>query len=149
MHQRFALFSLFAVLAAPSFGDPVYDYTTPERALASLEQALIAKDIEAAVRSKAFLKEAETMAVQKLKERATKEIVASLARSLEASYRLEMKKTGFPDFASLKCTAKHELLAPDVAVLTERCIFPDRGYSIQKLKAYRVNNEWKIGEPLE
>ena len=149
MHQRFSLPILLAVLAAAAPAVPVYDYSTPEKALSSLEQAIIAKDIEAAVRSKAFLKEAETMAVQKLKERATREIVASLARSLELSYRLEMNKTGFPDFASLKCSAKHELLGPDVAVLTERCVFPDRGHSIQKLKAYKLNNEWKIGEPLE
>jgi hypothetical protein len=131
-----------------AFSAVEYDYSTPERALSSLEAALTAKDIEAAVRSKAFVKEAEGMAVQHFKEKATKEIIASLARSLELSYRIEMKKTGFPDFASLKCSAKHEIVGPEVAILTERCVFPDRGHSIQRLKAYKIGAEWKIGEPL-
>ncbi|MDQ0606250.1 hypothetical protein QFZ83_000421 [Variovorax sp. W1I1] len=129
-------------------GAPVYDYSTPEKALTSLENALTAKDIEAAVRSKAFMKEAEGMAIERLKERATREIIESLSRSLEMSYRLEIKKAGFPNFAALKCSAKHELLGPDVAVLSERCIFPDQGHSVQRLKAYRIGTEWKIGEPL-
>lgn len=137
-----SLFSLVAVSA------PAYDYSTPEKALWSLEQALIAKDIEAAVRSKAFLKEAEGMAVEHFKEKATKELVASIAQSLELSYRLEIKKSGFPDFASLKCSATHELVGNDAAVLTERCVFPDKGHSIQRLKAYKLGAEWKIGELL-
>ena len=147
MHRHLALL-VASFLSSAAFGAAEYDYSTPEKALASLETALIAKDIEAAVRSKAFVKEAEGMAVQHFKEKATKEIIASLARSLELSYRLEMKKTGFPDFASLRCSANHELLEPNVAVLTERCVFPDRGHSIQRLKAYRIGVEWKIGEPL-
>jgi hypothetical protein len=149
MSIRYAVYLSLIGCVGVAIASPNYDYSTPEKALASLERAYIAKDIEAAVRSKAFRKEAEGMLAERFPgKKLPEEAIASVTRSLELSFRLELKKSGFPPFEKLKCAAEHTLMQPDVAVVKERCVFPDGGHSIQRVKAYKVNGEWKVGEPL-
>jgi len=103
------------------------------------------KDIEAAVRSKSFYFEAKEMLESRFsKDIATPEIIKETAEVLELGFRKEIKENGFPDFSSLKCSSTHKKESENIAILTEKCIFPDKGHSIQRLKAAKVDGQWKI-----
>lgn len=127
-----------------------YDYSTPEKALASLELAYLTKDIEAAINSKSFYLEAKELVEKQLgTKRATDEIIAKTENLLQLSYRRSIKENGFPDFSNVECLSSHISENEKTAILTEKCVYPDKGYSIQRLKAVRIGGEWKIGEILQ
>ncbi len=81
------------------------DFSTPEKAILSLEDAYRAKDVEAAVRCKDFPIEAKLM-LQKLQTDFSNdaEIIAKTAEVLELGFRSEMKNSGFPDFRNVTST---------------------------------------------
>ncbi|MBI1891206.1 MAG: hypothetical protein HYS18_11200 [Burkholderiales bacterium] len=130
-----------------SYAGSLFDYSTPEKALASLENAYKNKDIEAAVRSKAFNNEAKNMLLSRFKPEIIDEaLVKKTSEVLELSFRKQIAENGFPDFSDIKCTATSKREGQEIAVVTEVCRYPDGGSSIQYLRAYRRNNLWKIGE---
>jgi hypothetical protein len=139
-----ALVSLL-VASTITIAKDVYDYTTPERALSSIELAYKKRDIEQAVASKDFLYEAEEMLTSSLSsDLARGEILKNTAELLEMAYRKNIAENGFPDFASLKCSATHIKVSKDEALLNERCLYPDGGYSAQMILAHLTDSGWKI-----
>ena len=150
MKIYFLIFLQFSASAAFANDNLVYDYSTPEKALTSLERAYSAKDLEAAVRSKAFYHEAREMLENQPNNAIfSEETIYETAKLIEIQYRKELIENGFPDFSNLDCRSTHKKINDTLAILTERCIFPDRGMSIQRLKAVKVNDYWKIVENIK
>ncbi len=128
-------------------------FPTPQEALTALEQAYLAKDIEAAVAAKDFVAEARQMlkrlsdgmnedAAQSAEDQ---EMIDSLAETLELSFRVSVQEDGFPDFAGLICNS--EIVQPiseELVILRETCKYPDGGASTQDLYAAKRADGWRI-----
>ena len=120
-----ALLALTFVLDAA----PVCGAKSPEDALRRIEDAYRARDLELAVACKDFEREAKAM----LEHLATGKspapdaaLVRETAKTLEAAYRAEIKKTGFPDMTGVQCKVVRKEPGPkDLTTLTERCTWPD------------------------
>ena len=122
------------------------DFSTPEAAVRSLESAYVRKDIEAAVAAKDFVTEARLTLKQIGPDLSNDQaIIRQTAEVLELSYRNEMKTNGFPDFSNLKCSFERKVeLAPDLVKLTEVCLFPDGGKSVQDVHVSRGEDGWRV-----
>ena len=122
------------------------DFTTPENAIRSLEAAYIDKDIEAAVAAKDFTEEGRLMLLNINPEFAKDpELIGKAAEVLELSFRQEMKEKGFPNFADLKCSlGKPENVTPTLVKITERCVLPDGGTSVQDLHVFNGAQGWRL-----
>lgn len=120
--------------------------STPEGAVRALEAAYIRKDIEAAVALRDFRTEASlTWASLRPELVNDEEILRATAEVLELSFRREIETNGFPDFASLKCRfSKKEQMSPDLVKLTEECIFPDGGKSVEEIHVSRGEAGWRV-----
>ncbi len=142
---------------APAGADLFSDYSSPENALRSLEDAYRRRDIEAAVRSKDFVAEARLM-LRKMGKKSgpatsphsrDDDVVRRTAEVLELSFRKHTTEN-WPDFHGLKCsvveTESHET---DVIVATERCRFPDGEYSTQRVLLSRTDAGWRVLNPLD
>jgi len=128
-----------------AIGADKYDYSSPEEALSSLELAYINQDIEQAVISKDFVYEAREMLTSRFgKDVATNELIDKTAEVLELSFRKIILEQGFPDFKTIKCSSTHSLISETEALLNERCLFADGGYSVQKMLAHLTSKGWKI-----
>lgn len=142
---------------------PVYsmDLSTPQGAVLCLEDAYRRKDIEAAVAYKDFALEAQLMAddlpiFSKLKEESSDpniydQAIHSLTNTLELAYRAEITES-WPDFEGLTSYFDGQESYKDtdnVVVITEVCLFPDGGYSRQKLVVGKRKNEWKVLYPMD
>lgn len=126
------------------------EFETPEAALSSLEAAYKANDLNAAILCKSFEKEAEEMLYARFDKKViTKNVIKETAELLELTYRKSIIDNGFPDFSDIKCEATSEIQPNGNAILTEKCLFSDGGYSVQKIKAYKVDGNWKVGEAIE
>ncbi|HET6159745.1 MAG TPA: hypothetical protein VFE34_15470 [Dongiaceae bacterium] len=136
--------SLLAIgMPAPAFAA---DFTTAESAIRSLEEAYIKKDIEAAVAAKDFTEEARLM-LQGLDAEFPNdpEMVRMTAEVLELSFRNDIKASGFPNFSELKCSlGETDNVTPTLVKVTERCIFPDGGTSIQHLQVFNGAQGWRV-----
>jgi hypothetical protein len=123
------------------------DLSTPEAALAALEDAYNRKDIEAAVAAKDFSFEAREMLIslKSLSSPLPEDIVKQTADVLELAFRKQVEVQGFPDFTQLRCrvVSKKEL-RDNVVELVEECRFPDGGTSRQVMHAYRNESGWRI-----
>ncbi|MHC4890780.1 MAG: hypothetical protein ACYTEO_15100 [Planctomycetota bacterium] len=109
---------------------------TPEGAILLLEDAYNRKDLEAAIKLKDFNAEARYMLKDAFKDMAMNEdIVQKPAETLELAYRNEMASTGMPDFTNLQSTFPKKVeLGDGYWRVTEKCKFPDGGYSQQDIK---------------
>ena len=122
------------------------DFNTPENAVKSLEAAYINKDIEAAVTARDFYTEAKLM-LQHIKPQFANdsEILKETSSVLELAFRAEMKKHGFPDFSNVKCTlGKPQNITHFLVKLTETCIYPDGGDSVQDIHVFKGEKGWRL-----
>ena len=121
-------------------------FDMPEDAVRALEQAYIQKNVNAAVAAKDFVEEARLM-LQKMdpKLAGDAEVLKQTAEALELSFRQELRTKGFPDFAKLKCSfvGKAEI-SPALVKLTEQCVFPDGGKSVQDLFVAKRDRGWRV-----
>ena len=145
---------------------------TPESAVARLEAAYRAKDIEAAVAAKDFVAEARLMLRKLDREKtatkdfsadpevldktATKdfsadpEVLDKTAEILEITFRKYIEKDGFPEFADLRCSFEpHERVDDDLVIVHEICIFPDGGSSRQRLYVAKSSRGWRVLNPID
>jgi len=121
------------------------DYSTPEGALQSLEQAYIAHDIEAAVAAKNFQYEGKEMLSNLQIPDLDAGLIGEAAKVLELSFRKHLKDDGFPQFVGLKCRVVGKKdLAPDLVELSEECVHPDGSVSKEVLHAARTDSRWGI-----
>jgi hypothetical protein len=104
------------------------DLSTPEAALAALEDAYNRKDIEAAVGAKDFTCEAREMLVslKSFSDSPDDELVKQTADVLELAFRKQMEVQGFPDFTEIRCkVVSKKKLRDDLVELVEECLFRD------------------------
>ena len=122
------------------------DFTTPENAIRSLEDAYISEDIEAAVAAKDFTEEARLMSLSINPELAKDPaMITKTAEVLELSFRKQIEESGFPDFSGLKCSlGEPENVGPTLVKVTERCVFPDGGTSVEDLHVFSGAQGWRV-----
>lgn len=108
-------------------------FETPEDAVRALEQAYAQKNADAAAAAKDFVEEARLMLQNMNPSLANdSDILKQTAEVLELAFRKELGTKGYPDFAKLKCSfvGKTEI-SPTLVKLTEQCVFPDGGKSVE------------------
>ena len=72
-------------------------------------------------------------------------VLKQTAGVLELSFRDELRKKGFPYFGKLKCSFVGKSKISDVMVkLTEQCLFPDGGKSVQDLFVVKRDLGWRV-----
>jgi hypothetical protein len=123
------------------------DFSTPERALATLEDAYRAKDMNAAVAAKDFRFEAHELLLnlKNLPERADEALIMQTAEVLELAFRKQIEVNGFPDFARVRCQVISKTnLRDNLVELMEECIFPDGGKSTQTLHFAKNESGWHL-----
>jgi hypothetical protein len=122
------LLGLSAVQVASAVG-----FDTPEDAVQALEQAYIHKNADAAVAAKDFVEEARLM-LQKMNPSLANDadILKQTTEVLELAFRNELRTKGYPNFVSLKCSfVSKTQIYPTLVKLTEQCVFPDSGKSVE------------------
>lgn len=122
------------------------DFSTPEGALLSLEDAYRRKDIEAAVKSKDFRIEARLMLRNNKNLPADDdELIAKAAEVLQLAYRKQFERDGFPDLNGVRSTfPKTEPHQDGVVVVTEVCHYPDGGSSTQRMLVAKTPGGWRV-----
>jgi len=135
---------LLGLSAASTVGAVGFDI--PEDAVRALERAYVEKNADAAVAAKDFVEEARLM-LQKMDPKLARDtaVLKETAEVLELSFRDELRKKGFPDFGKLQCSFVGKSEISDVMVkLTERCLFPDGGKSVQDLFVVKRDLGWRV-----
>ena len=126
------------------------DFSTPEGALAALEDAYKRKDLDGAVAAKDFEYEARAMllALKNLPSPPADDLVIQTASLLELAFKKQIETSGFPDFTTIRCqVASRKELQSDLVELVEECTFPDGGKSRQILHACKSSGGWHIVNP--
>ena len=128
------------------------DFSTPEKAIVSLENAYRAGDLEAAIRCKDFKIEARLMleSISKLpKDQIDDELVGKTAEVLELGYRTEIKGKGLPDMRGVRSTfPNQEPGGKNIVIVTEVCHYPDGGTSSQKVLVAKTEQGWRVLNPV-
>lgn len=123
------------------------DFSTPERALATLEDAYRAKDMNAAVAAKDFRFEAHELLLnlKNLPEPPDEALIMLTAEVLELAFRKNIEVNGFPDLACVRCQVISKTNLRDTLVeLVEECIFPDGGKSTHTLHSAKNESGWHL-----
>jgi len=121
-------------------------FDTPEDAVRALEQAYVQKNADAAVAAMDFVEEGRQM-LQKINPTMANdpEIIKQSAQARELAFRNELRTKGFPDLAKLKCSLVGKAhISPELVKLTEQCVFPDGGKSLQDLFAIKRDLRWRV-----
>jgi hypothetical protein len=120
--------------------------STPESAVRAFEDALIRKDIEAAVAAKDFDTEARLMLKKINPELASdSEILKQTAQVLELGFRKEIETDGFPDFTGLTCSlSKATDVAENLVKMVETCVRASGKTTVQNLFAFKGKNGWRV-----
>jgi len=144
---RAILWLLFGIIAAPAANAGGFD--TPENAVRALEQAYVQKNADDAVAAIDFVEEGRQM-LQKINPTLAEdaEIIKRAAEDLEQSFRNELRTKGFPDAGKLKCSFVGKAqISPELVKLTEQCVFPDGGKSVQDLIVTKRDMGWRVTLP--
>ncbi|MGO9930989.1 MAG: hypothetical protein ACLPV8_04140 [Steroidobacteraceae bacterium] len=147
MSVRFFLSILLGLSSASVVAAGGFD--TPEDAVRALEQAYVHKNADAAVAAMDFVEEARQM-LQKINPALANdlEIIKQAAEDLELSFRNELRTKGFPDFGKLRCSFVGKTqISPELVKLTEQCVFPDGGKSVQTLIVTKRDLGWRVTVP--
>jgi len=121
-------------------------FDTPEDAVRALEQAYTQKSADGAVAAMDFVEEGRQM-LQKINPSLANdvEIIKQTAETLELSFRNELRTKGFPDFSQLKCSFVGKTqIAPELVKLSEQCVYPDGGKSLQDRIVARRDSGWRV-----
>jgi hypothetical protein len=124
-------------------------FETPEDAVRALERAYVQKNEDGAVAAMDFVEEGRQM-LQKINPTLANdaEIIKRAATDLELSFRNELRTKGFPDFSNLKCSFLGKAqISPELVKLTEQCVSPDGGKSVQDLIVTKRDMGWRVTLP--
>lgn len=138
------MWALLGLTAAPMTNAGGFD--TPEDAVRALEQAYVAKNADGAVAAIDFVEEGRQM-LQKINPTLANdaETIKRAAEDLELSFRNELRSKGFPDLAKLRCSfVGKSQISPELVKLTEQCIFPDGGKSVQERIVMTRDLGWRV-----
>jgi len=122
------------------------DFSAAENAVRTLEAAYSNKDLGAATAAKDFTEEARLM-LRKINPELLRDasILKQTAEVLELAFRKEIKDKGFPNFTNLKCSfARQRVVSPTLVRLTETCVVPDGGKSVQDLHVSNSSGVWRV-----
>jgi hypothetical protein len=128
--------------SAPSAGT----FATPEDAVRALEQAYNQKSADAVVAALDFIEGGRQLLQETDPALANDaETIKRTAAVLELSFRDELRTKGFPDFGKLKCSFVGKAqLSPGLIKLTEQCVFPEGGKSVQDLIVMKRDLGWRV-----
>jgi hypothetical protein len=121
-------------------------FATPEDAVRALEQAYIQKSADAVVAALDFVEGGRQLLQETNPALANDaDSIKQTARVLELSFRDELRTKGFPDFGKLKCSFVGKAqLSPGLIKLTEQCVFPEGGKSVQDLIVMKRDLGWRV-----
>jgi hypothetical protein len=138
------LWLLFGMTAASAVSAGRSD--TPEDAVRALEQAYIQKNADGVVAALDFVEGGRQLLQETNPALANDaEIIKQTAEVLELSFRNELRTRGFPDFGKLKCSFVGKAqISPGLIKLTEQCVFPDGGKSVQDLIVMKRDLGWRV-----
>jgi hypothetical protein len=121
-------------------------FATPEDAVRALEQAYIQKSADAVVAALDFVEGGRQLLQETNPALANDaDSIKQTAEVLELSFRDELRTKGFPDFSKLKCSFVGKAqLSPGLIKLTEQCVFPEGGKSVQDLIVMKRDLGWRV-----
>ena len=121
-------------------------FATPEDAVRALEQAYIQKSADAVVAALDFVEGGRQLLQETNPALANDaDSIKQTAEVLELSFRDELRTKGFPDFGKLKCSFVGKAqLSPGLIKLTEQCVFPEGGKSVQDLIVMKRDLGWRV-----
>ncbi|MDP9007233.1 MAG: hypothetical protein M3N91_00735 [Pseudomonadota bacterium] len=122
------------------------DFGTPEDAVRALEQAYIQKNADDVVAALDFIEGGRQLLQETNPALANDaETIKQTAEVLEQSFRHELRSNGFRDFGKLKCSFVGKAqIAPGLMKLTEQCVFPDGGKSVEDLIVRKRDLGWRV-----
>lgn len=135
---------LLALCAASVINAGGFD--TPEDAVRALEQAYIQKNADAVVAALDFVEEGRQMLQETNPLLANDaDSVKRAAELLEQSFRNELRTKGFPEYGKLKCSFLRKAeISIGLIKLTEQCLLPDGGKSVQDLIVMSRDKRWRV-----
>ena len=121
-------------------------FATPEDAVRALEQAYIQRSADAVVAALDFVEGGRQLLQETNPALADDpDSIKQTAEVLELSFRDELRTKGFPDFGRLKCSFVGKAqLSPGLIRLTEQCVFPEGGKSVQDLIVMKRELGWRV-----
>lgn len=121
-------------------------FDTPEDAVLTLEQAYTQKNAEGAVAASDFVEGGRQLLQETNPALANDaETIKQTAAVLELSFREGLRTKGFPDFSKLRCSFVGKTqISPGLIKLTEQCVFPDGGKSVQDLIVMKRDLGWRV-----
>lgn len=122
-----------------------HDFSTPEGAILSLEDAYEEQDIERAIACKNFIEEARIL-LQKMNDSIKDDdLLHATAEVLRMSFIKNLKDEGFPLFKDIqRVFPLREKISDKLYLITEICVFPDGGRSLQKIYTFKEHDGWKV-----
>ena len=122
------------------------NFVTPEDAVRALEQAYIQKSADAVVAALDFVEGGRQLLQETNPALANDaDSIKQTAEVLELSFRDELRTKGFPDFGKLKCSFVGKTqLSPGLIKLTEQCVLPEGGKSVQELIVMKRDLGWRV-----
>jgi hypothetical protein len=121
-------------------------FDTPEDAVRTLHKAYSEKNADGVVAAMDFIEEGRQM-LQKVNPSLANDpdLIKQAAADFEQSFRNELRTKGFEDFSNLKCSFVGKAqISPELVKLTEQCLYPGGGKSVQDLLVTRRNLEWRV-----
>jgi len=133
-------------LSAASAASAGNYFATPEDAVRALEQAYIQRSTDAVVAALDFVEGGRQLLQETNPALANDpDSIKQTAEVLELSFRDELRTKGFPDFGRLKCSFVGKAqLSPGLIRLTEQCVFPEGGKSVQDLIVMKRELGWRV-----
>lgn len=125
----------------------IYDYSTPEAAIISLEQAYTFEDLEAVVNSKDFVEEAKLILGNTSVgyDLADEELITESAKLLELALIKSLDENGFPDFSySERKFFNLKEFRKNIFVIHEDIKYPDGTLYQYRIFLSCKNSIWKV-----
>jgi uncharacterized protein YegJ (DUF2314 family) len=122
-----------------------HDFSTPEGAILCLEDAYEEQDIEKAIACKNFIEEARMLLEKMNDSMKNDDILQATADVLKMAFVKNLKEEGFPLFKDLeRIFPLREKISEQLYLITEICVFPDGGRSLQKIYTFKDDDGWRV-----
>jgi hypothetical protein len=124
-----------------------YNYSSPQEAIISLEEAYTNNDLHAVIALKDFRAEARLILEQRNVEYDLNdaELISETAVLLELSLVTQLEKNGFPDFTGVRreFSDLYEIEGNIYAIM-EELIYPDGTFFVNKIFLSVNESVWKV-----
>ncbi|SFE11859.1 Uncharacterized conserved protein YegJ, DUF2314 family [Chitinophaga sp. CF118] len=123
----------------------IHDFSTPEGAILCLEDAYDDQDIDKAISCKNFEEEARLLLKGMHRTLDNEDILQATAEVLRQSFIKNLTEEGFPLFKDIdRVYPLREKISNNLYLITEVCVFPDGGRSVQKIYTFKNEDGWKV-----